>query len=395
MSTFKDNLNSYIIDANNFTDIAPVLKYFSIQLLKEFALNQVKNMSPEDTKTMYYNAYPMDKILPQDVCQYILKFDAPEDVNRKWNQLIEINETNELREKYKSIENEQLLVENGIKYDKNKNSTWIVTEHRCKLHPIEEELGYKECLYSVADAMEKCENNDRILVHPAVSGHYQGLSYDPSIDKNIQIIGVGNDVTISGLVGELTKNAYLYFENIIFAFDDDWDSNNKTCDTIVVNSGCKLMMKNCTLIDVAIKIDNGADLEADNCSFIDTTRPIQVQSNSNNITIINCIFTNCGEDRRIKSACIMVEGSGRDDNGQTMNLRCEGNVFENNKWYPIMNYSSIDNFNEKVCLKHNKIVGKDFDPNKMYRVGDEERVYRMNHVTFERISRILQIHADS
>ena len=91
-----------------------------------------------------------------------------------------------------------------------------------------------------------------------------------------------------------------------------------------------------------------------NCSFAGIVKPISISPMAGNTTIMDCIFRNCGQES--ERACITIEGKFDDgDDEDKMSLTCEGKIFENNNWYPIMNYDT-----------GNKIKGHIFYRDKLY-----------------------------
>ena len=344
--------------------LIPLLSYVSLHALKSMLLQQIQEMNVEIERKAYFNVSAIDEILPDDLLQHTVSFsgsDNTKGINKKWKQLSHKAETNYLREKYKSINNKELLCENEIKYDNNNNITWIVSK-RHKLHPIESKLGYKGPFAEIEDVLNECKDNDRIIVH---NGQYQ-LKHDYEIDKSLQIFGVGYGATIKG-TSSLTSSANVYFEDITLELEYAFECTCSVFDAngICVNSGSKLWMKNCNFLraDIAILVEDDADCMVNNCSFLSSKQGVEISANARNVTIMDCMFRGCGID---KYPCIGIHKGFEDDYRVKMNLKCKRNIFKNNEWYPILEYTKGKDNGMKRVLIENKTNNHDFDPNKIY-----------------------------
>ena len=58
MSTFKEALQDYIINAQNIDQIIPILKHMSLESIKDFTSNQINNMATIKARhiTMHYQS---------------------------------------------------------------------------------------------------------------------------------------------------------------------------------------------------------------------------------------------------------------------------------------------------------------------------------------------------
>ena len=59
-------------------------------------LQQIQQMDVGTARTAYYNALPMDEVLPDDISQHILNLSGSHNtkgINKRWKQLSEKSET--------------------------------------------------------------------------------------------------------------------------------------------------------------------------------------------------------------------------------------------------------------------------------------------------------------
>lgn len=92
----EDTLNIEINDAQNDDDLLPILKCVAKNMpmnkLKNILRQQMNEMTPESLRNVYFNASSINKLIPEDIIQYILSFhsiglQSVKLVNKKWNQL--------------------------------------------------------------------------------------------------------------------------------------------------------------------------------------------------------------------------------------------------------------------------------------------------------------------
>ena len=82
----------------------------------------------------YFHLLPFNQIFPDDLIQYILWWlISYKSCQQQWKQL-SIKMKILLQQSYKKVEQQQYPITYNPKY----NNTWIVNQHRTKLHPIEQ-----------------------------------------------------------------------------------------------------------------------------------------------------------------------------------------------------------------------------------------------------------------
>ena len=148
--------------------------------------------------------------LPDDTLRKVLSFSPNQAraVNHRMNSVRIERENIEAMRSYRAIEDEH----------GHNRKTWIIHKGRKHLNQIEEQYGYKGPLNRIESAVKVCESGSRLIVH---SGTYPIRSVI-SIDKDIQIIGLGKDVTICVEDGCSVQTMFtiisgsIYFENIEF-----------------------------------------------------------------------------------------------------------------------------------------------------------------------------------
>ena len=95
--------------------------------------------------------------------------------------------------------------------------------------------------------------------------------------------------------------------------------------------------------ETALMVNKGVDLLMHNCLFSKTKRcAIQISPVAGNIAVSQCTFENCG---RIgdKHGCItVVDSKNERGTADLVSLRCVGNMFVDNKCYPMIELSSSD-----------------------------------------------------
>ena len=98
-------------------------------------------------------------------------------------------------------------------------------------------------------------------------------------------------------------------------------------------------------------IELKSSLIANNCEFIGGSTAIQISIRAKEVEIYHCTFTDCGhmytfDKYCAEFGCILVDNKwfGLTANGiQLVQIKCVGNVFENNLCYTIVERHAIDN----------------------------------------------------
>ena len=173
-------LQQFIHSATDMEQILPILKSLSLSDIKNFAIQNLKNINTKKQKKIYFKALPITQIFPDDLIQHILSFNKFGDtrfVNKTFKLFTDRNEKIYYEKLHQSLN----------KNKHNETTTIVVNQHRNKLYPFEEKARYKGPYYNIQQAIELYDNDARIIVHP---GEYTiPLVY---ITENIQIIGLND-----------------------------------------------------------------------------------------------------------------------------------------------------------------------------------------------------------
>ena len=97
--------------------------------------------------------------------------------------------------------------------------------------------------------------------------------------------------------------------------------------------------------------------------------PAVISRFADNVTIRNCNFKNCGSD---SDSCISVDPElpHHNYNAEYVNFKCEGNMFGDVKWYPIVDHCEDNENKNYFLLKDNEMKGNKYNPNYMYHIWD-------------------------
>eukprot|EP01084_Bolivina_argentea_P042825 78940_1 len=294
------------------------------------------------------NTISIDDIISNDLSQHILSFLPLLSMNiicTKWNTLSKNNFNKYLINKYNTIQ---------LNNKSNKSNTiWIIHPNRTELNPYEITRGFKGPINDLYTAWHECQSGDIWLIH---NGKYvidKNIGSDSSYfmikwwDKNLSLIGIGNNVNIID-GGDWQQHASyiwttnnLHFENIIFSVP------------LLPQNESILSIKNCQFPDTWIKVCDGASAYIENCLFIPEKgdySAIDIHPNAKNVEIINCEFENFGysginmdnESMIIEGefSCIMIVNYRRNNINVNMSelveIKIIDNVFKNNLCYPIV-----------------------------------------------------------
>ena len=394
-SVYKKELQENVSDAHTVKDLMPFLGALSLDKLKDFINQNVDEFNASESKTMYFNSVSIDKILPDDIIQYILSFQSITDnhktyVSKQWEKLSNQNERNYY------LQLQSRLDKNGPirPYNKTKNNTWIIHPTRTQLTKVEEEFGFKGPINDIVDALDsitndfECQSGDRLIIHEGVHNLHMVRG---TICTDLSIIGVGNEAIIRDAYGgeetlldigtfDRDKLTRIYFENITFDF------SKSCCSPMHLNGNSKLWLNKCKLlfpmdgIDVGngssvfvvvdgIDVGNGSCLFVENCVFDRATTAIIISPLSRCVVIRNSTFRNCGRETEYRdsgeNACIAINQTTgltpdemRVGNYSFVRLICKENVFENNLCYPIAerakkkieNFRSVGMYDEYVYI---------------------------------------------
>eukprot|EP01084_Bolivina_argentea_P277017 472782_1 len=359
--TTKKNLNATSINKiTNISKLSPILKELPLNSLKKFIHQSIEEMDASIAKTVYFCSLSLDDIMPSDIIQKFLSFQALDLqnvtlVNKQWNKLCYVNERNYYLQLQQRLDDEC-----PISYDKQLNTTWIVDHRRSKLTAVEKELGFKGPSILIIATMD-IQNCDRIFVH---SGRClaQGAYF---IDKNTAIVGVGGQAIISDgmsyddeihlvvqseidMANSVSTRTCVYLENLEF------DCNQKMHGrqgVIKVEPTGKLFLKKCKIRskDTGIVVRSLSCLSVNECEFDGATTAIELSPITEKVVVLDSLFTHCGLSDDIfvsgEKACIQMNDAYGDlmhidfenesDEIPFAQLICDGNLFTDNLCYPI------------------------------------------------------------
>ena len=122
--------------------------------------------------------------------------------------------------------------------------TYIIHQNRPTLHPMEDDMGFHGPHNDLVKViLQDCEDGDRILMH---DGNYHLRQNGLILNKNIQIIGVGNNVTITWIDDKIlcviAKTLYLEKINFVNNVSLEHDTMAKA---LIVAHESKLIAKEC------------------------------------------------------------------------------------------------------------------------------------------------------
>ena len=247
------------------------------------------------------------------------------------------------------------------------DETWIIHMGRKHLNQIQAEHAFKGPLNSIESAVKVCEPGSRLIVH---SGTYL-IEKEISFDKDIQVIGLGRDVTIcledSCFEPAMFKiiSGSTHFENI--AFGSEIPVGGLSDAIIFVENHSSLTVNRCKFVTAyrpvsALEISDG-EVKVTNCQFIGT------KSAGNAISIDYNVSFDTGTARsslRVQNSKFKNFGTGRSQNPAIVRIhrmyideiRTDGTV-EN---HPKLNF--VDNIligcsaNTKIVLISIKEIGR-------------------------------------
>ena len=209
MSNLHTNkLHLAVNQSNNLNDLLPFLHYLPISDIKQFIHQSINKSSSR--KKMYFESISINDILPSDLIQYILSFNALDSFSAKYAKIVNTNwrklSNSNQRNYYLQII--QMLNKNSpISYDNNKNNTFIIHPKRKRPTLIEKQFGFKgpyndifsknDYSYTYRLSFE-INKGDRILIYPGDYKIHQDENKDDLYDYYMEM-HIKQDVTIIGL----------------------------------------------------------------------------------------------------------------------------------------------------------------------------------------------------
>ena len=182
----------------------------------------------------------------------------------------------------------------------------------------------------------------------------------------------------------ITVQCNYYFENIRFDFSK---ASGCTEGSIHLSTAHKLWCKACAFQfcdSPGIMARVGSDLTIESCSFDGASTAIELSPCSGNVAITDSSFKHCGRASEYVSssenACIQIFDDYDDMSEKSfVQLRCEGNVFENNLCYPIAERLGQRMYGSKTSLyslSNNTLKGYNAtEVRKGKQVDDANRIY--------------------
>ena len=178
--SYQKQIIEFIMQSKNVSSIINVIECIPLQpqLQQQNLIKFIKHTSIENQRHVYYAIMPITLIFPTDITQFIISFNSVDDtilINKLFYSLTMKNESNHYRMMYKTIEDKSCH-----------HMTRIVNNKRRLLHPVEISRGYIGPYNDLAKAINSCEDDDRILIHPGSYYIDDGLI----ISKKIEIVGL-------------------------------------------------------------------------------------------------------------------------------------------------------------------------------------------------------------
>ena len=223
---FVTNITEKIEDAETTSALIPFIEQLADSIdgnnLKKLLKDAVLNSDPEKIKKIHYSMNSIETVLPANVLQHIESFNhfpPMNSVSRIFKECFDLNERMLLRARELSIEKELNTCKTNI--------IWKIEE--------DDEEALKI-------AIARAQNGDTILID---DGYYVLEDNTLFTDKMLQIIGIGDDVTIE--LPDYEEFVYmlgckLYFKHITIC-----TMNNGLSMGLYVCSGNSLWIEDCEI----------------------------------------------------------------------------------------------------------------------------------------------------
>ena len=357
----RDILNDYIDTIQTIEDAVPLLKQMyggDIDALRMICHQHMNQLDEQKTRSIFYEIMPLKSILPTDIIQHCLSFNAVKDTDYVCKTFKECSDRNKIvreRERLLAVNEYKFKFEPSVKYNASKNQTWIVRKGG-RLTEEEMKKGYL-LKADFVDAIRECQSGDILRVE----GRHLADGVK-AIKKDIQIIGIGNCKLRTRRSFELCKfiDSHAYLENL------DIDIKNNACYGISAKNS-SLWLKNCrfTFGLSGVQVDFGCNFHAISCDFHMTAGinpSIRLSPFCRSVDIVDCKFRG---DSLCNSSIIISEDDEVVDaqNHIPLSLNFIGNVFTGNRMFPILARIKKRSlplalfFLKCVTLKHNVSTG--------------------------------------
>ena len=354
----KQSLKEYVDDIDSVDEAIHLLQQLyerNMSALRDVLRQQIDKMDENETRNTFFNVMPIDSIIPMDLIQQSLSFIPYDDTNLVSKTFKKCSAKNKaIRERERlSVVNEHEFKPN-VNYDASTNKTWIVRTAGA-LNEDEIKRGY---LLETAfvNAIARASDGDVLRVE----GYHQ-FHGDILIDKEIQIIGCEDGSAV--IEGHIVRVIYghMYVENIELDCVLFLQSPRVSAEP----QNRTLCIKNCRLRTL---VSHGCGIiYLKQCEFCqsDTRSAIKIYPGPGSVDVIGCTFKNY-----VHSSCISFHSQPsykyrRHKKG--MRLQFIGNVFENNKNFPIGSWRSKITIQavdwEHSTMTHNLLVGRNIVDN--------------------------------
>eukprot|EP01084_Bolivina_argentea_P007552 14162_1 len=360
----KNLLVSHVASANSLQSLVSILEFIPVQLIGNFISEQINQFNKQTINNAYNNIISIDDKLPCDLLQHILSFNQSFNtkiINKKWNKLTKQNDNLIMKQRQEAIKKYEF--KHYILFDDNINDIWIIHPNRTQLTNKEINLKYKGPINNIQTAVNLCKSGDKLFIYDGVYTLKPNSHGSIKLDKNIQFIGIGNNVQFKHAhdAFSVLEKRKCYFQNITI----ECDHNNKIVTEIFrVCEAATLWIKNCKLkggFFGAIIKRNGC-LNVLDCEFVDITTPISISPICGNVNVFGCIFRDMCHNGK---PCIHIDEQfyeRMDKNDGNNNVKCVWNIFENINCFPIAEevvhcHKIMKNSKRNYLFAHNILKG--------------------------------------
>lgn len=360
-----EEINNHIDSATKLQDLLSIyIHSIPMQMIKDFCKKTITNDDNNiNIKSIHWKIISIERILPQDIIQYIISFhlldlQSIKCVSRKWNLLSRKNE------KLHYIKLLKKTDQSFVTYDETKNTTYIIRHPKSNLTSIEKDMGFKKFPTNSADDstitfhISKYLNGDRFIIFP---GSYECIKQF-NFNKDLSIIGipsVGKEFPVIFWKIPITTNGAIQIKDCKLTIEK---CKIQCMNSIInVNKNASLMITHSAIYSggpyhSAIKVkENARKIIINQNTINDYKHCIEFNINSNKqlttqIICKNNIFNN------ITSYCIVMKGNNYNHDDDKYQLY--GKL--NKKLVQIANNKRLATFRfqKQIKHKHNQIYIK-------------------------------------
>ena len=339
IAEIKTSLHTHFNALSDPATLSVFLKTVNSTDLQQFMHEQIGKMDSKTAKSLYYDACPVDRVLPEDVIQHILSFENVHHnraVCELWNRLNQQNEEKIIRTTHRSIMSRNSEPPSEI---------WVLHRKRPALHPIEVQFGYHGLRHVAPEILRKSAAGAVILVY----GEHMIYDFsfndnaDDSVDFN-ETSFVGVEPSSSMWILSSNKSGNVSFEKLLL----------KTRGFKVSGEGSKISIKYCNIeVDprlprgdngkMRMAIDSGVSCDIQHCHIYvwggrrsyfgicgEEESIAMTIASANEVTIANNTFKSF--DR-----CAVIDARDELDVDDTLTrITITDNVFERASRHPIV-----------------------------------------------------------